>query len=409
VFAATLPPFAYSDPWREPLADRVAAFRRGDLRVAYFYERPDTSTFRYRAHNMVRELNRLGGGISAAWFSHDDGDVGAREAATADVLVVARVRYDSRVNRLISMARGRGARILFDVDDLVFDLRYAHLLISSLDQDPTQDSVWDTYFAYIGRFSQTLRLAEGCITTNTLLARRLHDCVGLPVWVVPNFLSEEQIEASDRIWDAKHRSGFARTRELHIGYFSGTPTHNRDFAVAAPAVAALMDRNPHIRLRLVGFLDASSHLARHADRIERHPLQDFLNLQRLIGEVELNIAPLQDNIFTNCKSQLKFFEAAVVGTATVASPTFTFRESIQDGENAWLARAWEWGEKMESAIARLDDDYPRFAEQARERALAEFAPGRFGQVIADIVTQAAPPVIGAGPDEVSPSAARSGS
>ena len=64
--------------------------------------------------------------------------------------------------------------------------------------------------------------------------------------------------------------------------------------------------------------------ARVPERIEVCPLQDFVNLQRLIGEVEINIVPLQDNAFTNCKSELKYFEAAIVETVTVATPTYTF-------------------------------------------------------------------------------------
>jgi len=36
--------------------------------------------------------------------------------------------------------------------------------------------------------------------------------------------------------------------------------------------------------------------------------------------VEIVIAPLQENVFTNCKSELKYFEAAIVGTIPSYSP-----------------------------------------------------------------------------------------
>ncbi len=45
-------------------------------------------------------------------------------------------------------------------------------------------------------------------------------------------------------------------------------------------------------------------------RITFAPFVDFVELQRLIAEVDVNIFPLVQNTFTNCKSQLKFFEAA---------------------------------------------------------------------------------------------------
>ena len=96
---------------------------------------------------------------------------------------------------------------------------------------------------------------------------------------------------------------------FHVGYFSGSPSHARDFAIAAPAIARLMRADPRVVLRVVGFFDPHPQLAALRDRIEVAPLQDFINLQRSIAEVEINIAPLQDNVFTNCKSDRRFFEA----------------------------------------------------------------------------------------------------
>jgi glycosyltransferase involved in cell wall biosynthesis len=67
----------------------------------------------------------------------------------------------------------------------------------------------------------------------------------------------------------------------------------------------------------------------------------------MMAKVDVNIAPLVVNEFTNCKSELKFFEAAVVETTTIASPTYTFSRAISDGENGFLAQPGKWLEKME--------------------------------------------------------------
>ena len=37
---------------------------------------------------------------------------------------------------------------------------------------------------------------------------------------------------------------------------------------------------------------------------------------------------MENNKFTNCKSELKFFEAAIAETVTVASPTFNYKNAI---------------------------------------------------------------------------------
>jgi glycosyltransferase involved in cell wall biosynthesis len=97
------------------------------------------------------------------------------------------------------------------------------------------------------------------------------------------------------------------------------------------------------------------------------PLQDFMNLQMLIGAAELNLIPLQDNSFTNCKSDLKYFEAAIVGTVSVATPTFAFRQSIRNGENGFLARAQEWASVLQGALAS-PDSYADMAAAAHQDA-----------------------------------------
>jgi glycosyltransferase involved in cell wall biosynthesis len=106
-----------------------------------------------------------------------------------------------------------------------------------------------------------------------------------------------------------------------------------------------------------------------------HPLQDFLNLQRLIAEVEVNIAPLQDNSFTNCKSEVKFFEAAICGTLTLATPTFTFRKSIVHGKTGFLVPSYGWDSALQEAIAVVEDK-PRY--DAIATAAFEYVENAYG-------------------------------
>ena len=160
-----------------------------------------------------------------------------------------------------------------------------------------------------------------------------------------------------------------------VGYFSGSPTHTRDFAIAAPALAHLLGTDPDVRVRVVGYLDETGPLRQFKDRVEILPHMNYLHLQRAIAEVEVNIAPLQENAFTNCKSELKFFEAAAVGTWTIASPTSTFRAAIDDGRSGRLARAHEWDAALAEAVG-LARDTSAYADSAE--AAARYAHDTYG-------------------------------
>jgi hypothetical protein len=79
-------------------------------------------------------------------------------------------------------------------------------------------------------------------------------------------------------------------------------------------------------------------------------------LQQLIAEVDFNLVPLQTNEFTHCKSELKYVDAANVGTLTIASPTHAYAAAIRHGHNGYLAADSEWLEVLLLAIATKDKD-----------------------------------------------------
>jgi glycosyltransferase involved in cell wall biosynthesis len=337
-------------------------------RIAYFYERADTSTFRYRVFNpgltLAADPNCR---VSAAWFDHDDLSADDGFILEADALVICRARYNKAVAQMVSRARATGATVLFDCDDLVFDVDRLHLLLDSLNLNQRDEAVWNDWFAKVSRTGAVLRLCDAFVTTNEYLAERAKEYQPrLRTAIMPNYLNPQQQALSESFHNAKRNSGWARDGRIHVGYFSGSPSHTRDFAIVAPAIARLMRSDRRVVLRVVGFFDPHPQLAALTDRIEVVPLQDFINLQRLIAEVEINIAPLQDNVFTNCKSELKFFEAAICGTLTLASPTFAFRKAVEHGRTGFLVAPHKWDEALREAVTLVEDS-------ARYEAIAEAA------------------------------------
>ncbi|WP_266157760.1 glycosyltransferase [Dyella silvatica] len=304
---------------------------------------------------MIQVLSNLGDQIGAAYFCNADAEHYRKIVDNADVIVICRTRYDDHLNEMITRARAQGKRVLFDVDDLVFNTDYVHLVLKTLDQDLNHPGVWDHWFAYISRIGATLKLCDGAITTNKFLGDRITEFSGLQADVIPNFINKEQFEISDAIFHQKEASNFARNNEIHIGYFSGTPTHNHDFAIASEAIASVMKKFPEVRLLVVGFLELRGGLAEFSDRVTSLPLHDFINLQRIMSLVEINIVPLLDNGFTNCKSELKYFESAVVGSLTIATPTYTYANAIANESNGYLARSTEWAARLGDAITSLSD------------------------------------------------------
>lgn len=389
MFSLELGRIDYSDPWKISRDRRLAMLCTRERRIAYFYELEDTSTFRYRVFNPVQTLaSAVGTCTSASWFTLADMTHARQFIERADALVICRTRYDDNINRIVSLARSRRIPVLFDVDDLVFDSSYVHQVVHTIDAPVNGPSDWDFWFGYIGRLGATLRLCDGAITTNCFLAERLADFIpGIDVRIMPNFLNPLQEGISSHVWRTKVERDWRRDHRLHIGYFSGSASHNRDFAIAADAIARVMAEDSRIVLRVVGFMNLPCCLDRYRDRVEVFPLQDYLNLQQLIGDVEINIAPLQQNTFTNCKSELKYFEAAMVGTLTVATPTVAFRAAIKDGHTGLLSNGQSWYANLCKAIELVDnhEGYENVVSCARTECAQQYGSDQFTRVIESAV------------------------
>ena len=90
---------------------------------------------------------------------------------------------------------------------------------------------------------------------------------------------------------------------------------------------------------------------------------------------DINIAPLEiGNPYCEAKSELKFFDAAMLEVPTVASATAPFRAAIRQGQSGFLA---ESSEDWLKSLSRLLDDRRlriRIGKVARVEALRGFGP-----------------------------------
>lgn len=360
-FASKTPP-SYPHNHCQALYLRLQSLRNDTFRIAYFAENTHSSTYRYRAANMTEVLNAppAAGSLatSAACFFANDLQHAVKIAETADLLVISRARYDAGLAGLVTLFKTQGKRVLFDIDDLVFDVNDVNLVIASQGQ-VANDEVLNYWFSVVGRMSSALRLCDEAITTNSFLAAKIDAYLNKPVHVVPNFINEAQWQTTLPLYQAKLASGFSQGDRIKLGYFSGSASHNHDLALLASAIEQLMLDDVRVDLVLVGHVDVvaafgerfGGYLQGHlANRVFVHDFTDYLRLQKLIADVDFNLVPLQINDFTHCKSELKYFDAAAVGTVTIASPTFAYATAIKHGVNGYLAANHDWGAALRQAI-----------------------------------------------------------
>jgi len=306
------------------------------------------------------------------------------EIKDCDIVWIWRAPYSEVVARVIATARHSGARVVFDIDDLLFrpELARSEIIdgIRSLGQKEEEARA-----LYEG-FRSVLSQADHFTTTTPALAREAQDLCK-PTTVIPNGFEKQRLELSRAARlsrQAKAGDGLVR-----IGYFGGTLTHQRDLAVASRGLAAVLAENPQVRLVLWR---------------ETVNLAEFPELQRQSGQIEwrdrvarddtpleyatfdINIAPLEvGNPFCEAKSELKFFEAALLGMPTVASPTQPYANAIRHGGSGFLANDDQQWYTLLRDLVQSPELRARVGSRAYQEALWLYGPERRRQLMTDFV------------------------
>lgn len=111
-----------------------------------------------------------------------------------------------------------------------------------------------------------------------------------------------------------------KKRPYRYGYFPGTATHDADFQMIVSALTRALTEDKNAYLLIVGPITIPEEMREFEQRIHKIDIVPFHRLPFLMALVEHVLAPLEINPFTIAKSGLKFFEAAVAGCITSATP-----------------------------------------------------------------------------------------
>jgi O-antigen biosynthesis protein len=291
---------------------------------------------RYRCEHQAEQLQLLGKSADVVHLESVD------LAATVDrydSFVLNRVSWSDDVAAFVDHAAASGKPVVFDTDDLVFEPDLGRYL-AFMDKWPEESrrAEW-------GRMDAYRRTLEACgratVSTEPLAEaarKRVPD-----VEIVHNVVSAEMIRLADEALASPNERG----DEVTVAYLSGTGTHDRDFLEAADAVLGVLETFPHVRFLAVGKLQLDERFGRFGSRVTKLPLQPWQSLPEILTGVDVNLAPLEPgNPFTECKSCVKYLEAALAGVPTIASPRPDFVRVIEHGRNGFLADRDTWGETL---------------------------------------------------------------
>lgn len=287
--------------------------------------------------------------------------------ANADVVVAYRVPATVQVLDLLAACRDRGTPVLCDFDDLIFDPELGAEIPALSLLPPDEAALW---LEGVRRYRTTMEACDAFIASTEMLRRHAEGVVGLPAERFCNGVGIRLARAAS--------AELARPRSpgpVRFGYFSGTDTHDHDWAFVEGVIVETLDTYTGVELWLGGLVRPSAALDRFGPRVRRLPFLPWLELPAVLRDLDVNLAPLTpDSRFNEAKSAIKWLEAALTATPTVASGTDPFREAIDHGRNGLLADNLAGWRDCLGRLVASEDLRETLGRRARRDALLRWSP-----------------------------------
>ena len=278
----------------------------------------------------------------------------------ATILVQREALDKDRAALLVEVCRGRGIRLVFEIDDNLLEVKQSH-----------------ADFAFYDSKIEVVRYLAESANQLTVSTRELQEQL-LPLnrhtEVVENALDEW-------LWFSPAPAPARSTRsDSIIAGYMGTNTHGADLEmIRAPFLRArdrlLRDYDIRLVLQLIGGMSQDQASPPWYDRLDvpkglsYYPRFVRWMLQTI--EWDFGLAPLVMNPFNAAKSALKFLEYAALGLPGIFSAVGEYREVINHRQNGLLATSnspQEW-EELIVELASSESLRRKLAATARQQTV----------------------------------------
>jgi glycosyltransferase involved in cell wall biosynthesis len=289
--------------------------------------REDQGSRMYRCANQAKQLVQAGLNAKVVYYQ----DARQADLDAADIWIFSRCRYDDASLKLVVSGRKQHKLLCGDLDDRIFapwDVDHSGYMRSRARPKSTVSARQSA----IERDNLRLLPAFEMVTVSTPGLQEELTKLGIPAEVARNAFDSEREPLVKRA-----RLGLSR-----ILIMSGTPTHDQDLRRIAGPVARFLGEHPDVRCTLLGALQVAGPL-RGLSNVTTQELLPVTQLYKFVSEFDLCLVPLENTLFNDCKSALKFIECGAVSVPVLASPRREYRALVRHDETGFLSEDSEEG------------------------------------------------------------------
>ena len=346
-------------PWLKPL--NPISTDKGQ-RILIIAEVSLPQCYKYRVNQKVEMFEHLNYDVKVvSWNNYAQARLALQ---THGMVIFYRVPAFPEVKMLLAECERLDLETIFDVDDLIFDMK-EYSQNSNIISLPPKEKAELLNGAKLYR--STLEHCRHAIASTPGIARFMKKYCRGQIYILENCL-DRQMYRIEKL--AREDSPMKNPDDVIIGYGSGTTTHDVDFEQCAAALLKVLEIYPHVKLAIHGHLKLPGAFQAFRSRIFRVPFLQADDYFMALAGFDINLAPLEDTLFNDAKSNIKFIEASMFCVPTIASPGTAFNQVVIHGENGLLCSSPDEWVKALSTLIEDENLRETMGKNARETAVS---------------------------------------
>jgi glycosyltransferase involved in cell wall biosynthesis len=277
-------------------------------------------------------------------------------------VIFSRPQNDEYFESIYKYCHNNNIKIFLDFDDLLLP-NYAVFELGGVKSKQCRISPLNINDK-ITRIQQCMpmAMADGIICSTKKIATLLRDRLRVLTHVHPNLISStifNGIAGQLSHYGNGHESEYHRNSEyrLHLLVADGSNTHLYDLSTVILELTAFLKKHPDIQLTLLGLHIENSKFLKKTlgGQLQLIPRVSYFEMLHIYSINDILVVPLDLNIFNECKSNIKFIEAAIVKKPCLVRDIYEFSKDITDRKTGLLYKdSYDFIRKLEWINANSD-------------------------------------------------------
>ncbi|MCP3921799.1 MAG: glycosyltransferase family 4 protein [Desulfobacterales bacterium] len=306
--------------------------KKSILFVSETNKKTDASRF-YRCHQPAEALSKIFFASNIISISQ----LSKYPYLNYDIIIFSRTQLTKSLFSVICECRKKNILCLYDVDDLIFDSEHFNSIgavrSGALSENDSVKNSFDRRLSF-------LLLCDGAITTTYELKDQIEK-LGLTTLRMPNKIDKKYLE---------YKFQNENPEIIKLLYMSGTYTHGNDFNLVNDIIFDFIKVNKDkVHLTLMGEIFNIDRY-KNLSNTTIYPRLPYNEMMRVINEIDICLFPLENTVFNDSKSVLKWIECGAKGKVLIASNVREYSSVIDHGINGFLVENDSWSDILESLL-----------------------------------------------------------